>query len=836
MLRLRIVTNSAVTQSVSSSGTLSLGQLQLIEPSVIVVPIAIELNTSTLSINDLPLSIAEIVPDVDISTSTLTISDLPISIEPLPVPLSIDTLSINGLSISIQDPLNLVEPVIHLPLNGDTNDVIGANDGVINGNVGFTPFLDGQAATFDGVNDWINISASPETAFTDGFSCALWVKWNSPMTSAISMLVEVGNNQFRLDKSNSSNRFETYVGGNQRRSQLNIEADQWYHFAVTYDGIHTAIYLNGVLLDAETNTNNLSGNQEQIRIGSNDTGGQDFSGLMSDVRFYNVGLTPEEVSSLFESFNGADQITLSANSLTPNSAGESQDVTITQTDLALSTDFNALKQQDLIIDTDANNEIDDQNTLAYGIGQGDVFNLKGITVCKTSNGGDINAHVAEAQRVVDLMDMTSNITVYTGATGDYNTINSDLANPTHDGYEAVDFIISEAANYSSSNKLLIAALGKLTNIALAVDKDPSIVDKIKVIWLGSNYPLTGEYNFDNDTESVNYILGTNVEFEMCLVRGNNDGADDVLMYVSEVDVALQDTGNIVSPAIAGRSGGTYDNIGDYLIRLFDDTGATSRSLYDAVTLAVFKNPEWGTSTVEGAPSWNGSSWVTNPSNPRTITLWDRFDRDAIIADFYNVLRNPVYVESPLPTNEWLSTSLAGNTLTITTTANSGAQRSSKVVVSSSTERKVITVTQSGSDGGNPTASINSLAFSGGEISGGDYTYTDNGASSEAQSNPEFTALWFQLEGTNNEDGIWSVGDVLRFSADYRHNQNIDEGTRTVTVKRVSDDATLYTGTNQTYTVQAGDVGEQLYFIATPTDINGNTGTTKHSAITEPIIS
>ena len=43
----------------------------------------------------------------------------------------------------------------------------------------------------------------------------------------------------------------------------------------------------------------------------------------------------------------------------------------------------------VILDTDANNELDDQHAIAYMLFNGDYFQVEGITVNRTFNGGDI---------------------------------------------------------------------------------------------------------------------------------------------------------------------------------------------------------------------------------------------------------------------------------------------------------------------------------------------------------------------------------------------------------------------------------------------------------------
>ncbi len=73
----------------------------------------------------------------------------------------------------------------------------------------------------------------------------------------------------------------------------------------------------------------------------------------------------------------------------------------------------------VIFDTDANNELDDQHALAYLLLNDQTFDVLGITVNATSNGGEIGEHMKEAQRVVDLVGWNDKVAVIQGANGDF---------------------------------------------------------------------------------------------------------------------------------------------------------------------------------------------------------------------------------------------------------------------------------------------------------------------------------------------------------------------------------------------------------------------------------
>ncbi len=298
------------------------------------------------------------------------------------------------------------------------------------------------------------------------------------------------------------------------------------------------------------------------------------------------------------------------------------------------------KKLPIILDTDANNELDDQHALAYLFFNDETFDIKGITVNTTYNGGEIDQHYDEAKRIADLCDVSGKYPILKGANGNFDELKARAQSETLDGKIAVDFII-EQAHKTKKEKLIVAAIGKLTNVALAIEKDPSIKEHIKLVWLGSNYPEPGEYNQENDIPSLNYLLEQDLDFEIVTVRyGKKSGSDAVKVSLNEVREKMEDMGPEVEP-VMGRHGGSFTNFGDYSIELFSKIDLygdpPSRALFDLVALAVLKNSQWGEKRSIPAPTVVDEKWVDRPQNQKRITLWENFDRKAIINDFYESL-------------------------------------------------------------------------------------------------------------------------------------------------------------------------------------------------------
>ena len=294
----------------------------------------------------------------------------------------------------------------------------------------------------------------------------------------------------------------------------------------------------------------------------------------------------------------------------------------------------------IIIDSDANNELDDQHAIAYALFNGDLFEVEGITVNKTKNGGDVDNQKAEAVRVVKLCGLHPQIGVYKGANGKYKDIVKHIDELDFDGAEAVNFII-ERAKAQDGRKLLIVPIGKLTNIALAIKKDPAIIPYIKVLWLGTNYPEDlGEYNFYNDYSSVNPVLESEVEFEIAVVaNGRPTGTESVRASTEDIRRIMPGKGPSIANPVEGRHGGEFHNFGDYSVNLFENTTDSHRSMYDMAAFAIVKNPNWAIPVTIGAPILIDEKWSKQPENNRKIIIWDNFKQQEIMDDFYKTMEN-----------------------------------------------------------------------------------------------------------------------------------------------------------------------------------------------------
>jgi hypothetical protein len=304
---------------------------------------------------------------------------------------------------------------------------------------------------------------------------------------------------------------------------------------------------------------------------------------------------------------------------------------------------NSVERLKILIDTDANNELDDQHALAYAFLNPEIFYVVGVTVNNTRNGAGIQGQYDEAERIITLFNLADKVPLFKGANKSYDEIAPNIAQANFDGQPAVDFIIGEAMKMKDE-KLVLVPIGKLTNIALAFLKEPKIIDKVCVVWLGGNYPDAGEYNLENDTSSVNPVIESGVEFEMVTVRyGEPSGTAAVTVTPAEMDAHMKGAGPISSQTITGRHGGNFNRFGDYSAHLFSKAAMygnpPSRALFDMVVLAILKNETWGQKKEIPAPKLIGTGWQDQPDNPAKIIFWENFDRDVIVDDLFELMKN-----------------------------------------------------------------------------------------------------------------------------------------------------------------------------------------------------
>jgi purine nucleosidase len=219
------------------------------------------------------------------------------------------------------------------------------------------------------------------------------------------------------------------------------------------------------------------------------------------------------------------------------------------------------------------------------------------------------------------------------------------------------FISSLSVPMRPQTVLSSFACGNLTNVALALLKDPTIAPKIEIWWVGTEWPQNYACNNHvGDLDAVDALLANpqNVAFNII------PWPHGIWTNHAEIYERMPGKGPKVRPGVPGRWGGSFTCFGDYSVELFRKgvwSGQKRRSLLDAFGFAVLKNKSWYTPTTVGAPAFKRTDrsaeekhkypgqWVANDSNPRRVTFWRDGQMDPVIADFFDAFDNHVLVGS-----------------------------------------------------------------------------------------------------------------------------------------------------------------------------------------------
>ena len=276
----------------------------------------------------------------------------------------------------------------------------------------------------------------------------------------------------------------------------------------------------------------------------------------------------------------------------------------------------------VILDTDTYNECDDQFALSYLIKSQDKFNIEAITVAPYSH-------------------KTKNVSVKEGQELSYNEIlkickwlNFDTTNKVFKG--SMDYIQNRyTENNPAVNKIIeialknrktyILAIGAITNVALAIKKEPKIINKIEIIWLGGNelgYKDNLEYNFRQDIQAVREVFESKVKLTILPCKN----------VVSDLQIDI----NTLKNNLENKS-----ELCNYLIKRFYNDGyhgvQEKRVIWDIAVIAYMINKNWFETKEISCPNIREDSSYELNDNRHTINFTTKLDRDKIYNDLFKKL-------------------------------------------------------------------------------------------------------------------------------------------------------------------------------------------------------
>jgi len=275
----------------------------------------------------------------------------------------------------------------------------------------------------------------------------------------------------------------------------------------------------------------------------------------------------------------------------------------------------------VILDTDTYNECDDQFALAYLLKSQERFNIEAITVAPYHHDNNISIPEGneksynEIVKICKYLNFDTTNKVYKGSE-DY------LQNNYNETTKAVEKIIEIAMK---NEKTYILSIGAITNIAIAILKEPRIIDRIEIVWLGGHSLLQNkndEFNFRQDIKAVQTVFESNVKLTIIPCKSV---ASNLRISIYELEHFLKGKNELC----------------DYLCQRFYNDGVHGiqerRVIWDISVIAYLINKDWFEEKKMDCPEINKDLSYTFNKNDRKIKFVTYLDSDKIYNDLFDKL-------------------------------------------------------------------------------------------------------------------------------------------------------------------------------------------------------
>lgn len=166
---------------------------------------------------------------------------------------------------------------------------------------------------------------------------------------------------------------------------------------------------------------------------------------------------------------------------------------------------------DVVLDTDAYNEIDDQFAIAYLLSAPEKLRVKGICAAPFLNSKSISpadGMEKSYQEIFKILKLAGredlNSVVFRGSDRYLPDENTPVPS------DSAKFMAELSRQYSPENPLYIVAIGAITNVASALLMDPEMKDRVVLVWLGGtgwHMPSNTEFNLSQDIAAARIIFG-----------------------------------------------------------------------------------------------------------------------------------------------------------------------------------------------------------------------------------------------------------------------------------------------------------------------------------------
>ena len=291
-------------------------------------------------------------------------------------------------------------------------------------------------------------------------------------------------------------------------------------------------------------------------------------------------------------------------------------------------DLQGSRVKDVIIDSDTYNEMDDQYAIAYAVAS-DKMRVLALHAAPFHNNRSrsfeegMELSYKEMERVLSVLGCEGEIPVLEGAR---KSVSEDP-----EGFDPENPASRNLVRLARKARkpVYVLTLGAITNVAAALMLDPSIKDRIVVVWLGTNCFSRGhlkEFNLLQDYAAGQMVVDSGVPLIILPAMGKPGEGTQVLRVGPEDMKAIEGEGR---PQAFYRS--------ELPAEFHDTTGEWSHILWDVAAPGLIAHPESYRLRVIPAPILAEDRTFAFDSTRHRIIWMDSLDRDAVCADLFRCL-------------------------------------------------------------------------------------------------------------------------------------------------------------------------------------------------------
>ena len=286
---------------------------------------------------------------------------------------------------------------------------------------------------------------------------------------------------------------------------------------------------------------------------------------------------------------------------------------------------------DAVLDTDTYNEIDDQFAVAYAIRSSERIDLKALYAApflntrSTSPEDGMQKSYEEILRILGRLHVDPKGFAHLGSKSFTAGARKPVESPA-----ALDLLAKSKA-YTAANPLYVMTVGAPTNVASALMMDPTLKDRIIIVWMGGqplDWPSASEFNLKQDPHASRMLYDCGVPL-VCVPAIN--GSEHLRTTEYEVKHFLQGKSPIA----------TY--LCDEFVKFVHQVSPKpdfpfSKVIWDIATVAWMVNSKWVDTRFVPSPRLTEDlKYDTSDTSRHKVRVGVHCNRDAIFNDLFTKL-------------------------------------------------------------------------------------------------------------------------------------------------------------------------------------------------------